>query len=326
VFRLFVLINFLTLSIFACQGEYTLCIKKVKDSKAIRNSSIYIPVKNYKLLVYSKHRPHEKILKHDSFLSLYLVEDKKRFAYPFDIKIHSQTSSAMINTKISKSGTIIKNQIGLNSLAKYSKKLLIPSILTDSCGNLEGIVTPKGIIQKEYLARFISSANVDYADIGVRVKNDNAYVIVTATNAFLSANTLKKNDCILKFDKTKINSASVFMRRVLFSKIGSEHTLKIKRHNKIINLKVRSYKRYGGGNFSDTFLEQNGIYFDKTLHVIRFSKHAKKHGLMIGDKLIQVNEIKVKTQTEVRKYIENFKEFSSLLFFRKGFEFFVNLK
>ena len=38
------------------------------------------------------------------------------------------------------------------------------------------------------------------------------------------------------------------------------------------------------------------------------------------------NSFEVKTQKELRKHIEGFKDFSSLLFERRNFQFFVNIK
>ncbi len=324
--RLFVLAHLLLLNLYACQGGYFSCIAKIKDSHTIQNSSLYIPVKNNKLLIYSKSRPKSKILKYDPFLSLYLIEDKKNFAYPFDVNMRLQLGTAIVNDRVSREGKIIQNQIGLNSLARYSVSFKSPALITSSCCSLEGIATSNGVIQKEYIKRFLSKAPATYADIGIRVKNENGFVIVSASNPYLKNNPLKKDDCILEFDGKKVKAASVFMRHVLFSKIGSKHNIEIKRDKKIMNFSVTSSKRYGGGNVSDTFLEHKGIYFDETLHIVELSEEFIEYGLIVGDKLLQVNGVGVSNQKELRAYIENFKEFSSLLFSRRNFQFFVNIK
>ncbi|MDQ7067584.1 MAG: PDZ domain-containing protein [Sulfurimonas sp.] len=324
--RLFILTNFLLLNLYACEGGYFSCVKKAKDSNTFQNHSLYIPVKNSKLLVYSKHKPKAKILKYDPFLSLYLIEDKKSFKYPFSINMRLQLGSALVTHKTAQEGRVLKNQIGLNSLAVYTAKSKIPALITSSCCSLEGIATTRGIIQKEYLQRFLSSAPATYADIGVRVKNEKGFVVVTASNPYLKNNPLKKGDCIVEFDGKKISAASVFMRRVLFSKIGSDHTIKVKRSGKFISFKVVSSQRYGGGDISDTFLEHKGIYFDETLHIVGLSQHFLDYGLRLGDQLLQVNGISVTNEEELLRYIENFKDFSSLLFSRRNFQFFVNIK
>jgi len=326
VLRLFTLLALLFLNSFACEGGYKSCIAKVKDSKTIQNNSLLIPVKNHKLLIYSKQRPNAKILKYDPFLSLYLVEDRKKFPYPFDINMRLQLGSAIVDAKRAKEGRFIENQIGLNSFAKYSETLSSPALITSSCCSLEGIMTKKGVIQKEYIQRFLSNAPVIYSDIGIRVQNEKSYVIVTASNPYIKNNPFKKGDCIIELDGKKVRAASIFMRKVLFSKIGSKHKLKIKRGKKFFTFDVKSEKRYGGGFIGDTFLEKKGIYFDEALHIVRLNKFYKHYGLKRGDKLLKVNGITVTNQSELLKYIEDFKDFSLLLFSRDNFQFFVNIK
>ena len=326
MFRLFILFHLFLLNIYACQGGYTSCIAKIKDSHTIRKDALYIPVTKHRLLVYSKQKPQAKIVKYDPFLSLYLIKDEAKFAYPFSVNMRLQLGTAIVNNKTSQEGKTLKNQIGLNSLAHYSVKFSKPALITSSCCGLEGIATSNGVIQKEYLKRFLSKAPASYADIGIRVKNEKGFVIVRASNPYLAQNPFKKGDCIVAFDGKKVKAASVFMRKVLFSKIGSKHSVKIKRGEKFMNLKVISSKRFGGGAVSDTFLEQKGIYFDETLHIVGLSEHFIKFGLVLGDQLLQVNGVKVKNQAELLAYIENFKDFSSLLFTRRNFQFFVNIK
>jgi S1-C subfamily serine protease len=237
-----------------------------------------------------------------------------------------QLGTSIVNNKISKEGKFLKKQVGLNQLAIYSAHIDVPAVITSSCCSLEGIVTPKGVIDKEYIQRFLSNKDPFYADIGVRVRDKGGCVEVIASNPYIKENKLKNGDCILRYDSKKISSASLFMRKVLFSKIGSTHTIKVKRGKEILDFKSKLYKRYGGGAISDTFLEQKGIYFNKNLQIVSLSKFFINYGLHIGDKLVQVNGVDVKNQNDLRKYVENFKNFSSLLFEREDFQFFVNIK
>ena len=68
------------------------------------------------------------------------------------------------------------------------------------------------------------------------------------------------------------------------------------------------------------------LIFDEGLHVSSLGKTFQNYGLKIGDRLIQVNGVRIKNQNELRRYIENFKDYSSLLFERNNFQFFVNIK
>jgi len=326
VLRLFLFFNLLFLNLYACKGGYDSCKAKIKDSHTIQECSLYIPVNKNQRLVYSKTKPTQKIIKHDPFLNLYLIEDKKGFKHPFKINMQTQLGYASVNASDAVEGKIVKKQIGLNSLAVFSEPIVYPSILTSSCCSLEAIVTPDGIIEKEYLKRFISSTTADYSDIGIRVDDEKGYIIVIASNPYLKENPVKRADCILAYDGVKMKNSAEFMRRVLFSKIGSTHTLKLKRGAKILTYKVKTKKRDGGGEISDTFLEFSGIFFNKKLEVVKLSKGFEKYGLLPGDKLIQVHGIRIKNQDELRKYLEDYKDFSTLLFERDKFEFFVNIK
>ena len=326
MFRLFVLANLLLLNLYACQGGYNSCIAKIKDSRTLQDNSLYIPLKNNQVLVYSKCKPKAKILKQDPFLSLYLIENKHNFKFPFSVNMRLQLGTAIVNDRVAKEGKILTNQIGLNKLGVYSTTFDKPALITSSCCSLEGIATPRGIIQKEYIKRFLSKAPAAYATIGIRVKNENGFVLVSASNPYLTNNPFKKDDCIVALDGKSIKEASTLMRNILFSKVGSHHTVKVKRESKFMTFKVKSSKRYGGGNISDTFLEHKGIYFDEKLHITSLSKHFIEYGLQKGDQLLQVNGVKVKNQDELLRYIENFKDFSSLLFSRRNFQFFVKIK
>ena len=323
--RLFLALNFLLLNLYACKGGYDSCKQKIIDSNTIVNQNLLIPIENKQKIIFSKQTPNAKIIKHDPFLSLYLVESKKRFKYPFRINTQPLLGIAAVNDKMSLEGKIVRNQVGLNLFASFNEPLFLPSLLTNSCCALEGIVTKKGVIQKDYIKRFIHSKDTAYADIGIRVKNSKGLVLVSSSDPFMKNNPFKKDDCILELDGKKVKRGSSFMRRVLFAKIGSTRKVKIKRGSKTLTFKVKSQKRYGGGFISDTFLEQKGIYFDDTMHITRIEKKFKNYGLHVGDKLILVNGKTIKNQHELMEYIADFKDYSSLLFERAGFQFFIHV-
>ena len=126
--RLLTLFALLALTLDACRGGYYSCERKIKDSHTIRKDSLYIPVKNNKIVLYSPSRPDAKILKYDPFLSLYLIEDTKKFAYPFDINMRLQLGTAVVDARHAHEGHIVKNQIGLNSLAQYTYMQKSPAL------------------------------------------------------------------------------------------------------------------------------------------------------------------------------------------------------
>jgi len=326
VLRLFIALHLLLFNLYACKGGYASCVQKAKDAKILQKKSLYIPVQHKQTLVYTHLTPKSKIIKYDPFLSLYLIQESEPFAYPYDINMRLQLGTAILNDKIAKEGQIVQLQIGLSSFAKYNQSLSTPAIISSSCCSLEGIATSKGIIQKEYLQHFLNVKTATYGDIGIRVHDEGKFVLVDASDPFMKDNPFKVKDCIVMYDKKKVKNSASVMQKILFSAVGSKHTLRVKRGKKFLTFKVMTEKRYGGGFLSDTFLEQKGIYFDDTLHVSMIKKQFQNYGLRVGDKLIQVNGVVVKNQNELRKYIENFKDYSSLLFERNNFQFFVNIK
>jgi len=183
--RVFLALNFLLLNLLACEGGYTSCVNKVKHSKAIQNKTLQVPISKYKRLVFSRTKPHAKILKYDPFLSLYIVEDKKGFKYPFKINMRYPSGIAVVDKTSAKEGRIIKRQIGLDQFASFTSKIKTPAILTNSCCSLEGLVTPRGIIEKAYIKRFISQKDIRYGDIGIRVKDTKKGIQVISYDPFM---------------------------------------------------------------------------------------------------------------------------------------------
>jgi len=325
VLRLFLALNFLLINLYACNDSFRSCKSKIRDSKSIQKDTLQIPVLKNKRLIFSKNIPNKKIIKYDPFLSLYLVEDKKSFKYPFRINNKLSLGTATVTTSKAIKGRIVKHQIGLSSFAKYNKPVYVPSLLLNSCCSLEGIVSSRGIIEKEYIERFLKVKTLRYSDIGIRVRDEKNFVIVKESNPFIKKNLFKKGDCILKFDGKKVKNSASLMRKILFSKIGSGHKVQIKRNKEIKTFKIKSQKRYGGGYLSDTFLEQRGLFFDKKLRLTSIQREYKSYGLHLGDKLLKVNSTVVNTQKDVRDNILKFDEFTSLLFERNDFQFFINI-
>ncbi len=323
--RLFVIFTLLFLNLYACKDGYGACKKKINDSLTFSKNTIAIPVKKYQRVVFSTIAPKATILKHDPFLSLYLIEDKKGFKHPFKINYKLSLGVAALNEKEVIEGEILKQQLGLNSFATFSEPVLAPALLLTSCCSLEGIVTPNGIIEKEYIDRFIQADKVSYSDIGIRVEDKNNLVVVNAINPFLKDNPFRIYDFIIELNGKKPKSASSFMREILFSTIGSVHKIKVKRGTKVLLLKVKSKKRYGGGYLSDIYLKFSGLSFDENLRLVNIEQKAQKYGLKIGDTLLEINQKKISNEEDIIRMISQKKNAINLLFARDGFQFFIRI-
>lgn len=323
--RLLLALNLLFVNLYACKGGFDSCRQKVIDARVIDGNSLHIPLKNDQKLIFSTTTPNAKIIKHDPYLSLYLVEDKNGFKYPFRINTNQSLGSFGVDNSSVIEGKIVKRQVGLNSFALFSEPLSAPSLLLNSCCAIEGIVTERGIIEKEYIERFLEADNVSYGDFGIRVTDVGSDIVVYSSNPFIKDNGFKKGDILLELDGKKVKNSAEFMRDVLFSEIDSAHSVKIKRADELLTLSAKSQRRVGGGYLSDTFLEFLGISFDKNLFIIKIEKKARHYGLKLGDKLLQVNSKDVRQDGDILEIIDNPKKSADLLFQREDFQFFVKV-
>ncbi|MCX6053162.1 MAG: PDZ domain-containing protein [Campylobacterales bacterium] len=337
--RLFIILNLLFFNSLACDGGYDSCKQKVIDSNTTHGQTLEIPVENNKRLIYSAKKPECKILKGDPFLGLYLVEDYSDFEYPFTINMLEPSGIAAINENSAKEGKIVKRQVGLSQLAVFDTHVSSPRILTNSCCSLEGIVTSKGIIEKEYIERFLRVEDTSYADIGINLKDQKGAVVVAELTPSIKNNPFKKEDVLLSIDGTKVENSATTMREILFDTIGSKHSLIIKRDSKLMTIEVESQKKeisevkvavktadaVKATKKVEENIQTNGLQFDKNLKIIKIDEQAKKYGLKLGDKLLQVDGIKITNQQELTKNISSFKNNANLLFERNDFQFFVNV-
>ncbi len=84
----------------------------------------------------------------------------------------------------------------------------------------------------------------------------------------------------------------------------------------------------GGGYLSDSFLEKQGIFFDKEMKIVKITKKsfAEESGLKVGDKLIQIDHKMIKSQSDIKEYLSKLKsKETQLLFDRSDFQFFVKI-
>ncbi|WP_345993030.1 PDZ domain-containing protein [Sulfurimonas sp. HSL-1716] len=308
----------LTPLLASCKGGYFSCEQKIKDSHSIVNNSLYIPVSKTQRLVFSESLPVGNIIKADKFLGLYLISGLEGFRYPFKISTHLPSGLAVVDDKMALEGKITAAQLGLDSLAKFSEVPFVPSFLSSSCCNLEGLVTSRGIIQKSYLSHFLNTKSSDYGDIGIRIDEKRC---ITKIDPFLKGNPFHVADIVVEFDGKKIASAERFMQNILFAKIGSLHKIKILRDKKSLNFDVKIYKRFGGGLISDTFLEQKGFYFNDDLTL----KSVVGYGLKKGDELLSINGNKIGSLDDIPAAIGTKTEDMVFLFQRDGFQFFVHI-
>ena len=326
MFRLLFSAFLLYISSYASESAFQSCQQKVIDLNVIAENELSLFIAKDKQLIYSSIKPSNQILKENPFLHLYLVKTEKRSRYSFLLNKKNSSNIGIVNQKSFQKLKTDDRQIGLNHFSKIKNSISTPSILTTKCCQLEGIVTTDGVIERAYIERFLNSSKSEYGDIGVRVKQLKNSIVVESIDPYRKNNPFLQGDVIISFNAKRVKDIALFMKEILFSHIGHKYSVEILRGTKKVKFEVESYKRYGGGYLSDTYLEQKGLYFSKDLILITVDKRAKKYQLKVGDKLIGVNCKDTQTQEEVRKNISEYKDVVTLVIQRDGFQFFVKIK
>lgn len=322
--RKFIFFTFLTVvSLFACSGEFMSCSQKAYDAKVFKASSLIIPLNNNQNLLFTQNRPTRNLIAYNPFLGLALASTKNGFAYPYDFSDKKDSKLAVVTPLSIKKINVMSKQEGLDKLAHIKKSNDIFALIQDGCCNLEGIMTPRGIISKEFLRDFIEHKNSFYADAGMRMNSSTASIIVTTVDPFFKKNVWQRGDIIVRFNKKKYSSSAALKQAILFSRAGTTVTFDILRDKQAMTLHMVLDKRYGGGLISDTFLERKGFYFTSNLSIKSLNDLASTLQLKRGDKLIRVNNKLVTNQTDVKKQLH--KDKNNLLFERNGFQFNIKL-
>jgi len=323
--RKFIYITLLSLSpLFACSGEFVSCSQKVFDAKVVKSTILIIPINNSHNLLYTDQSLPQNAVAYNAFLGLALVRTTNPFKYPYTFSItKAETLAAVTATTVTKVH-YQQHTLGLTSLGKLNIKIPSLALLSDGCCHLEGLVTPQGVIEKAYLEHFINTQDSFFADLGIRVVDQDDKIVVIAVDPFYKQSPFKVGDVIVSYKSQKFTAASSLMQAILFSTVGSKPQISFKRRKQEIKAHLPLQKRYGGGLLSDTFLESKGLYFNKSLHLVTVATEAEHLYLQPQDKLISVNNKTVSSFKAVQIALHS--NHNKLLFERKGFQFTVILK
>lgn len=312
--------------------DFSQCYKKNTKSIVYFGDIRAIAVTKNLAIAYSKTKPKVAFVKFDPFLNLYLFQSKANLE-PVKFRSTQRLKLGEWIAGMDESslyiGNFAKSEDLLNSLYLQNAKLEQNSIISCLCCEVYGLgIGDSSFIGSEYIQRFINSKDVFYGDIGARFVKLNKDFVVQSVDPLYTQNSLHVNDKILKINGKKINSLKQLNQTILFSKPKTILVLEVKRDNKILNQKMAVQSRSGGGNLSDSFLEKEGIFFDKEMKINKIGEKsfAEMSGLKIGDKLIQIDKKMIKTQNDIQEYLSKVEDKEvQLLFDRNDFQFFVKL-
>ncbi len=308
-----------------CYNKEIKSIVYFRDTKAIAISKHYA-------VTYSKTKPKYPYVKYDPFLNLYLFYSKKPL-HPVKLKNTDKLSLGEWLASIDENSLYIGNFAqrgeGLNIYFEQNSKTPPNSLISCLCCQVYGLGIGNGkFISSNFLNKFLNSKEVFYGDIGVRFARLGKKVIISSINPLFKNQKLKVGDIIKKIDGEKIKKVEDANNLILFQKKNQIVKLEFLRKNTLHTIKIKVQKRYGGGELSDSFLENRGLFLDKNLIIIKISKNSfgAKSGLHIGDKLLQMDRKNVKNANEIRRiFSKTEKKVINLLFERANFQFFIKV-
>ncbi len=277
------------------------------------------------VLYYGYSAPkNEKILKHDSYLNLYLIEPKsvlKALELSTDYSYIFEKDFASINLAQTYSGRIKELGGGYEIPARLSANTTKNSIITDICYRFYGIGIGNGeFIESFYIQKFLDG-KIYHFDIGVEIDSNRK---VHEVNPFFEKNPFKLEDKILSIDGEKVESVRQ-MYRILALKDGrSAIKFEVLREGERKELIVfptpitskaeQDFRGYIGIALSDALtvgaVKENGV-----------GKYFKK-----GDKILGVDGVLVENISALKKALSNaYNDKISFLVERGGFSFFIKI-
>ncbi len=313
--------------------DFKQCYKKDVKSIVYFGETKAIAVSKHYAVAYLEKKPKHSFVKYDPFLSLYLFYSKKAL-HPIRLKNTDKLTLgewlASMDDNSMYTGNFAQRGVGLNIFFEQNSKTPPNSMISCLCCDIYGIGVGHGkFISSNFIKRFLNAKSVYYGDIGVRFAKRGKDVIVSSVNPMFKNQKLKVGDIVKKIDGKRVKKVEDIEDYILFQKIGKTVKLKFSRNNKTITVKIKIQKRYGGGELSDSFLEAKGMFFDKNLVIkgIKKDSFAQKSGLLIGDKLLQIDRKSVTSEDDARRIFSKIKKKDiDLLFDRDDFQFFVKVK
>jgi len=310
--------------LFSAPLDFKSCQLKYQVSSLQINNTQAIAVDNEYGLFYSAQEPNITIIKRDPFLGLNLVKLPQSSKHIFKFYNNQPKHLAAVTPSTIQEGRFLSEQIGLNTLAQFSQKTKMNSLISGTCCGILGLSTDTGVIDKDYIRHFLKTKEVSYSDIGIRL-GDKEGVRVLEVNPFFDNSPFLLDDIILFMDGKKAKSAASVSKKILFAKPGSKHFFVVLRNNEKLRIEATMQKRLSGGLIPDSFFELFGLSLDEHLIV---KENNAKYEIKEGDKLLFVMGKEVKSLADIRHVLSQEKSTKTkiviLLFKRKGFDFFIH--
>ncbi|MCE3036240.1 hypothetical protein LW135_00135 [Helicobacter sp. faydin-H20] len=290
--------------VYLAQGyDFSYCQKRYEEMTLKFNKNIYaVPIfyKNKTYFIMHSFTPlrDKKIIKHDPFVGLYLIESDKNvrgYLLRNIDQIALEIEVSVLNHQEKVPTKIIRKQNGFLDFAKLRDKSMgANQVVSNICYQIYGITTENGdFVTKPYIERFLSQDKPYYGDIGVRIQGRD----IVQIDPFFPNNPFLPGDRIVKIGKqTLLKNVNLewSIVNLIFDK-PVEILVERKKGQKNItkSFVVNVDQRYGGFLLQDSFFESQGIKINKNLKIIRANDNLKNglEKLNVGDKIVWIDKI-----------------------------------
>lgn len=312
--------------------DFVACFNKNKASVFIyEGMNAFALSENLLAVVKNPNTKLNKYVKYDPFLNLYLVRtefsliptnmyDEQNLTRNDWVGIIDPTNAYIGHLKY------LAQDINERDRLDFATKV---GQLSTPCCNMLGIALADGsFIGNRYLKHFMKYNDVYWGDIGVdfTVRNNKIYVEkVRNSGQFLV------NDEIVSVDDVPANDIRKLNERILFADRGSTLYFKILRDNADVNVSVMVSPK----ELTGLALEQNSNNNKKTVVTVKnndyrsnlgFSlrnnlvvskieanSNASRAGLLVGDKILRINNQIVRDTNSVQRILASGTEFNILI-------------
>lgn len=346
------------------QDDFNACFEKNKDSIVSVNGNYGIAITPELIaVVKNSDTAINDYVKFDPFLGLYLVKSNQNLHVPDMVDENDDTkfNKATWVATLSDSNSSIMGHVKafgstLGDFDELNFDVNITAQLNSACCKLVGLaIGDNKFIPVRYLKHFAAYDDVYYGDIGVSFTENETGFYVASADPLGRGKALMPKDKILSVDNTAPKGIRWLNEKVLFAPKGSILEFKILRDNEEIKLFIPvsgeiKLKDNSIDEISpkvaatlDTLTSKNtdidaygvslgeillpwGIVVDKELIVTKVIEDTPAHafGIAKNDKILQVNNDRVKTYKDMLEKIDKQSSFL-LLFTRNNFDFFARV-
>lgn len=319
--------------------DFTQCYEKNRASIVYFGQTRAVAISEKLAIAYTKEKPTVPFVKHDYLSNLYLFESSKPLV-PMKLKATSELKLGEWLASMNESSLNVVNasKIGRDaqSLFEFGGQGEPNSIVGGLCCEMYGLgIGDKYYIGSEALTRFIEGKSASYGDLGARFVEGNETIFVDMVDTNASKTKLKVGDKVTALNGKHVKNLNEFHEAFMLGKASSKLSATLERNNSWVEENLLYVapkpqpKKVVPVVKKENYLETKGFKLGTDLKLsdpVR-SSFAEQSGLKEGDRLMQIDNVRIDKLADVDAYLAKTKNKEiSLLFDRNDFQFFVTLK